>query len=86
MGAREQLVDRCVQFEPVLIVPQLAQTARDQAFLSTFELEYGTEHPTFVQDSYKAAVRQANNEAKYLMVYLHSAVHEDTPAFCRYWR
>jgi hypothetical protein len=30
------------------------------------------------------AVRRARNEFKFLIIYLHSSLHSNTPAFCRH--
>jgi FAS-associated factor 2 len=62
---------------------QLGGTVGARRFVQAFEAEYGTTHPCFIQDSYKAAIDRAKAEAKFLLVYLHSEEHEHTPAFCR---
>jgi len=38
--------------------------------------------PKFLRMSYKQAISKCFNEKKFLMVYLHSPLHEDTPSFC----
>lgn len=53
------------------------------AFIRNFELEYGPSHPAFIEGSYTEAVRRARNEFKFLIIYLHSSLHSNTPAFCR---
>jgi FAS-associated factor 2 len=53
------------------------------AFVRNFEGQYGPTHPAFVEGSYTEAVRRARNEFKFLILYLHSGLHTNTPAFCR---
>jgi len=53
-------------------------------FLADFESSYGEVHPRFCDRSYSAAVRQAFQQGKFLLVYLHSGMHDDTAAFCRH--
>lgn len=38
----------------------------------------------FMAESYREAVQEAARQHKFLMVYLHSPLHQDTPDFCRY--
>lgn len=57
------------------------QDARN--FIQEFESTYSSSHPNFCDTSYQAAVQRAHQEGKYLVVYLHSPLHEDTPKFCR---
>ena len=63
---------------PVSFGPSAAQ-----AFVDRFEREYGQVHPSFVVDGYKQAVQLATAQSKFLLVYLHSPLHQDTPRFCR---
>lgn len=52
-------------------------------FLREFEEEYGTVHPQFFNGSYGQACQHAKAEFKFLVVYLHSAMHHETPSFCK---
>jgi hypothetical protein len=52
-------------------------------FKSDYERSYGLEHPTFFQGAYTKAVAHAYQNSKFLLVYLHSPLHGDTPEFCR---
>ncbi|KAL6080625.1 FAS-associated factor 2 [Balamuthia mandrillaris] len=52
-------------------------------FRRDFEESYGPVHPVFIEDSYNEAIRAARSEFKFLIVYLHSSLHTDTPSFCR---
>ncbi|CAM9395024.1 unnamed protein product [Scytosiphon promiscuus] len=59
-------------------------SAAARRFVNQFETEYGQERrPTFVAESYPEAVQEAARQHKFLMVYLHSPLHQDTPEFCR---
>jgi FAS-associated factor 2 len=51
-------------------------------FLAEFDAQYGRLHPTFVDGSYQLAVQRAFQQSKFLLVYIHSPMHEDTPRFC----
>jgi FAS-associated factor 2 len=51
-------------------------------FLGEFDLKYSAQHPNFVEGSYKEAVALAFQQSKFLLVYLHSPMHEDTSKFC----
>lgn len=44
---------------------------------------YGPRHPAFVELGWRQAGEQAQRESRFLLVYLHSSGHDDTPAFCR---
>ncbi|CAK4085511.1 unnamed protein product [Aphanomyces euteiches] len=50
---------------------------------SNMKREYGDICPDFVPLSFRDATTLAKNEGKFLVIYLHSEVHQDTPAFCR---
>ena len=54
-----------------------------QAFVDSFEREYGAVRPSFVMGSYEQAVQLATAQSKFLLVYVHSQLHQDTPRFCR---
>lgn len=67
------------QARPVSLNPEL-DTRR---FLSEFELNFGSQHPHFCDSSYQNAVAQAFQNSRFLLVYIHSPMHEDTNKFCR---
>ena len=52
-------------------------------FLTNFERQYSDVHPDFHGRSYISAVRQAHRESKFLIIYLHSPLHENTERFCQ---
>ncbi len=47
-----------------------------RAFLEEFEATYGSQHPRFLQCSYRDALQRAQHESKFLLLYLHSAEHQ----------
>ena len=51
-------------------------------FIGEFDLKYDSIHPTFVDGSYQSAVARAFQQSKFLLIYLHSPMHEDTSKFC----
>ncbi|KAJ3214026.1 hypothetical protein HDU67_002170 [Dinochytrium kinnereticum] len=52
-------------------------------FLLDFEQAYGSTHPNFFQGTYSQALDVAKRELRYLLVYLQSSDHDDTPSFNR---
>lgn len=57
-------------------------------FVREFDLEYRGDtvtpsSPPLHDSSYQSAVSRAFNNSKFLLVYLHSPMHEDTDRFCR---
>lgn len=64
-------------------IDDLDPVAQASKLQREFETEYGPRHPTFFQGSYTQALDQAKRSLKFLLVYLHSPQHENTPGFCR---
>lgn len=60
--------------------PSMVQ--EEWGFLTTFEQEYGTEHPFFYACKFMDALKIAKDEHKFLFVYFHSPQHPFTPSFC----
>jgi hypothetical protein len=52
-------------------------------FIECIKRDYGARQPDFFRGPFQRAAQQAQREKKYLIVYIHSPLHEDTPAFCR---
>lgn len=52
-------------------------------FIDEYNRNLSTTHPTLFPNSYQAAVAQAHAQSKFLLVYLHSPLHDDTQRFCR---
>lgn len=53
------------------------------AFVMEFESNFGPMHPVFFRGSYSDALAHAKRDLRFLLVYLHSPQHQDTPTFCR---
>lgn len=51
-------------------------------FISEFDEMYGSAHPPFHPASYMSAVSQAFRGSRFVMVYIHSPIHEDSNKFC----
>jgi len=67
------------QTRPVSLNPR-----RDtMKFIDDYNLNYRRIHPTFHPDSYQSAVALAFSSSKFLLIYLHSPMHDDTNRFCR---
>ena len=67
------------QVRPSVINPE----EDTRAFVNDFNQEYGFTHPTFQMSSYQSAVQNAFQNHKYLLIYIHSPLHEDTQTFCQ---
>ncbi|TRY63484.1 hypothetical protein TCAL_06854 [Tigriopus californicus] len=52
-------------------------------FQSQFEADFGPVHPPFFRGTYSQLLEAAKKDLKFVLVYIHSAEHEDTQAFCR---
>lgn len=52
-------------------------------FIDEYNMKYSPAHPTFHAGSYQSAVAHAFEQSKFLLVYLHSPLHEDSQRFCR---
>ena len=49
-----------------------------------FEREYGPVHPDIHQGTLPEVLSVARDVGRIVLVYLHSAIHDDTPRFCRF--
>jgi hypothetical protein len=55
-----------------------------QKFVDSLELQYGHEHVKFfAPGSYEDAVIAAENEGKFVLIYLHSGDHAKSQQFCQ---
>ena len=52
-------------------------------FIEEYNNKYSMEHPIFHRHSYQDAVATAFQRSKFLFVYLHSPIHDDTQRFCQ---
>ena len=48
-------------------------------FSKDFEAKYGSVHPPFEMASYSQTLEKAKKDLKFMLVYLHSEAHQDTP-------
>ncbi|XP_023879040.1 plant UBX domain-containing protein 10 isoform X2 [Quercus suber] len=53
------------------------------AFLTSFEDQYGSNHPFFYACQFMEALKIAEDDQKFMFVYLHAPEHPFTPSFCR---
>ncbi|KAG9156565.1 hypothetical protein Leryth_006554 [Lithospermum erythrorhizon] len=58
------------------------KTPETWAFLENFEHHFGSMHPFFYACSFREALKIAQDDHKFLFVYLHSPEHPFTPFFC----
>ncbi|XP_073127889.1 plant UBX domain-containing protein 10-like [Henckelia pumila] len=69
---------------PIHYPPQQPQMVQEEwAFLARFEQQYGTLHPFFYACRFANALKMAQEEHKFLFMYIHSPEHPFTPSFCR---
>lgn len=72
----------------VLQYPQPPQTQQplmfpeEWTFLPCFEQQYGSSHPFFYACRFMEALKLAEDEKKFMFMYLHSPEHPFTPSFC----
>jgi len=70
-------------WNPFASLQEIDPTTAAQLFQSKFEEQYGPLHPRFFIGSYSQALSQAKRQFKFLLIYLHSEYHHNTPIFCR---
>jgi FAS-associated factor 2 len=54
-----------------------------RAFTHALRRRYGDVFPRFEHTSFRDAVSTARTASKFLLVFLHSNIHDDADAFCR---
>lgn len=57
--------------------------AEEWAFLGNFEQQYGSYHPFFYACQFMETLKLAEDDHKFMFMYLHSPEHPFTPSFCR---
>ncbi|XVE57178.1 hypothetical protein DITRI_Ditri04bG0071000 [Diplodiscus trichospermus] len=88
IGGFSRVTGRRNQYQPPnlqLQHPELQQPLagpEEWAFLASFEQQYGTTHPFFYACSFMQALKIAEDEHKFMFMYLHSPEHPFTPSFC----
>eukprot|EP00605_Chrysophyceae_sp_TOSAG23-4_P000512 GSChrysophyteH1.ASY1.ANO1.574.1 assembled CDS len=84
--ARNPLFDSLLHPLKWLLRPSralLTPSADLRRFHETFQSTYGESRPQFMDQPYPNAVRHAFRQGKFMLVYLHSPMHEDTDEFCK---
>ncbi|OMO67549.1 hypothetical protein COLO4_30107 [Corchorus olitorius] len=84
MGRRNQYNPPMIEQQNPYSQPQLQPLVvpEEWAFLSSFEQQYGTTHPFFYACRFMEALKIAEDEHKFMFMYLHSPEHPFTPSFC----
>ncbi|KAL6762737.1 thioredoxin-like protein [Haematococcus lacustris] len=62
--------------------PEPEPAAQAAEFIQQFQARYGDRHPVFEVAGVQQALQTARAAHKFLLVYLHSPLHEDTDLFC----
>lgn len=62
---------------------QFQPNQEEFAFLSSFEQQFGSKHPCFYNCRFVEALKIAEDEHKFVFMYLHSPLHPFVPPFCR---
>lgn len=65
------------QEQDPLVVPE------EWAFLDSFEQQYGTKHPFFYTCRFREAMKLAEQDQKFMFMYLHSPDHPFANVFCK---
>ncbi|XP_031287767.1 plant UBX domain-containing protein 10-like [Pistacia vera] len=68
---------------PQLIPQEPVVVPEEFAFLNSFEQQYGSTHPFFYACNFMEALKIAEDEHKFMFMYLHSPQHPFTTPFCR---
>lgn len=68
---------------PLLQPQDSIAVPEEWAFLDNFEQQYGTKHPFFYACRFTEAMRLAQQDKKFMFMYLHSPDHPFTNAFCK---
>lgn len=68
---------------PAHLIEAAPGTTPTTRFRSYYESNHGSEHPQFFEGSYISALSAANEQLRFLLVYIHSESHRLTPSFCR---
>lgn len=64
-------------YDPLSTVPE------EWAFLDSFEQQYGTKHPFFYACRFMEAMKLAEQDQKFVFMYLHSPDHPFANVFCK---
>jgi len=67
------------QSRPISLYPEQDSVR----FIEEYNTKYSIDHPIFHRHSYQNAVATAFQSSKFLLVYLHSPIHDDTQRFCQ---
>jgi len=57
--------------------------SEEWAFLGSLEQQYGSYHPFFYACQFMETLKLAEEDRKFMFMYLHSPEHPFTPSFCR---
>lgn len=66
---------------PYHSIPDSLQSGWD--FLTGFEQQFGLMHPFFYACRFLEVLKMAQDEHKFVLLYLHSHNHPSTPSFCK---
>lgn len=83
IGGRRNQYQQPSNFPPLQYPPEPLMIQEEWAFLSNFEQQFGTIHPFFYACRFIEALKMAQEEHKFVFMYLHSPEHPFTPTFCR---
>ncbi|CAN0901184.1 Plant UBX domain-containing protein 10 [Linum grandiflorum] len=63
--------------------PPFSEPDEEMAFLTTFQRQYGTNHPFFYSCRLAEALSIADEERKFVFMYIHSPNHPFSSSFCK---
>lgn len=78
-GRRNQTLPSMYQYQVLQDTPNVPE---EWTFLTSFQYQYGSMHPFFYACRFAEAMKIAEDDHKFLFLYLHSPDHPFTPSFC----
>ncbi|KAG6584208.1 Plant UBX domain-containing protein 10 [Cucurbita argyrosperma subsp. argyrosperma] len=79
-GRRSQTLPSSYQYQ--ILEQDVQNVPEEWSFLTSFEYQYGSMHPFFYACRFAEAMKIAEDDHKFLFLYLHSPDHPFTPSFC----
>lgn len=79
-GRRNQTLPSSYQYQ--ILQQDTPNVPEEWSFLTSFQYQYGSMHPFFYACRFPEAMKIAEDEHKFLFLYLHSPDHPFTPSFC----
>ncbi|KAL4012465.1 plant UBX domain-containing protein 10-like [Cucumis melo var. makuwa] len=79
-GRRNRTLPSSYQYQ--ILQQDTPYVPEEWSFLTSFQYQYGSMHPFFYACRFAEALKIAEDDHKFLFLYLHSPDHPFTPSFC----